>query len=367
MGKPEGLGQDTKAAEVAVEVAGRPSSWDEFTTLREVIVGDAQNARMPPVDRSMWLTCYPDLRESEVQGVRVGKFPRRVIEEANEDLAALVDTFQSLGVRTHQPVAANHERTISSPFWTTEGFYSYCPRDLTLVVGDVIIETPSAMRSRYFELAPLRPLLQQYADLGANWLSAPRPLLTDGLFLVDAEGYPELGETEPIFDAANVLRLGRDVFYQVSRSGNEAGYRWLKQTLATTADVRVHALRGLYENTHIDSTIALLRPGLVLLNPARVREIPELLRNWDVIWCPPPEAHPSVPNALSEEWISMNLLMVRPDLAIVDGRERALVRQLEQHGVEVMPHRLRHARALGGGFHCVTLDIRRDGGPVDYL
>ena len=59
--------------------------------------------------------------------------------------------------------------------------------------------------------------------------------------------------------------------------------------------------------------------------------------------------------------------MVRPDLAIVDADQPALLRALEARGVSVLPLRLRHARVLGGGFHCVTLDMVRAGGPEDYL
>jgi N-dimethylarginine dimethylaminohydrolase len=63
----------------------------------------------------------------------------------------------------------------------------------------------------------------------------------------------------------------------------------------------------------------------------------------------------------------MNLLMVRPDLAVVDANQTELVRLLESKGITVLPRRLRHSRVLGGGFHCVTLDTVRDGGPEDYL
>ena len=53
--------------------------------------------------------------------------------------------------------------------------------------------------------------------------------------------------------------------------------------------------------------------------------------------------------------------MVRPDLAVVDPVQVGLVRELERRKVNVLPLRLRHARTLGGGFHCVTLDVRRKG------
>jgi len=365
--------------QVATEQAAGPAtawrgpavhSWDEFTALREVVVGDASNAHLPAADVSVWLTCYPDLSRSDLAAVHSGTFPRQVIDESNEDLDVLIASLRGLGVTTHRMPGVDHAARIASPDWASEGFYSYCPRDLTLVLGPAIIEAPSAMRGRYFELLGLRPLFRRYLTEGALWLAAPRPRLDDSLYEWDDDGRPLLGETEPVFDAANILRLGRDLFYQVSRSGNEMGLRWLQSTLRLLGDFRIHPLRGVYGNTHIDSTISLLRPGLALLNPARIvpDAVPAPLRGWDIIWCPPPEPRPTfLPHPLSEEWISMNLLMVNPGLAIVDADHPELIGLLERNGVDVLPHRLRHSRVLGGGFHCVTLDIVRDGGFEDYL
>lgn len=104
-----------------------------------------------------------------------------------------------------------------------------------------------------------------------------------------------LGETEPVFDAANVLRAGRDLFYLVSGSGNELGARWLQTMLSALGDYRVHVIRGVYPHTHIDSTISLLREGLVLLNPARITDpsvLPEPLASWEHLRCPPMTATP---------------------------------------------------------------------------
>jgi glycine amidinotransferase len=346
-------------------------SWDEFTTLREVVVGDATHTRIPALtDISAWLNCYPKLTAAELAKIEVGSVPPHIIDEANEDLAELASALRDLGITVHQPLAPDHGAEFGSPDWRSTGLSSYCPRDLTLVIGSTIIETPSPMRARYFELFGLRPLLQQYMLDGANWLAAPRPRLPDELFLVDPDGLPGLGETEPVFDAANVLRLGRDIFYQVSRSGNELGLRWLESTVRLLGDIRVHPLREVYGYTHIDSTIALLRPGLALLNPGRIspETIPEPLRRWDVLWCPPLRPQPSpYAHTLSEAWIGMNLLMVDPEHAVVDRDQPELIAALEHHGIEVLPLRLRHAQVLGGGFHCVTLDIGRDGGPESYL
>jgi N-dimethylarginine dimethylaminohydrolase len=40
---------------------------------------------------------------------------------------------------------------------------------------------------------------------------------------------------------------------------------------------------------------------------------------------------------------------------------------LESKGLTVVPLKLRHSRMMGGGFHCVTLDIRRRGQLESYF
>ncbi len=358
---------------VVTAEATRPAvnSWDEFTQLREVIVGDVSNARLPRMtDVSAWLACYPTLTRAELERVAVGQFPAQVVEETREDLATLIDTLRQLGVVVRQPTAPDHSVRFNSPDWSSDGYLSYCPRDITMVLGSTIVETPSPMRARYFELfGGMRELFQEYMLRGASWLSAPKPRLADELFSLDEDGLPLLGEQEPVFDAANTLRVGRDVIYQVSRSGNEMGLRWLESTLKLFGDFRVHPVRDVYGYTHIDTTITLLRPGLVLLNPERLspETVPAPFRGWDILWSPTiRDILTVVQPPLSAPWLGMNLLMVSPEIGIVDADQVELIAAMEAKGITVIPRKLRHSRVLGGGFHCVTLDIVRDGGLEDY-
>ncbi|MCY9787130.1 hypothetical protein KIK06_24910 [Nocardiopsis sp. EMB25] len=346
-------------------------AFDEFSPLCEVVVGRIEGGQLPTIrDRSRWLNLYPD--QPTQAGTPAGRLDERVVAETAEDLDDLAQTLCGLGVRVHRPALVDHTVRFATPDWAADGFYSYCPRDLVLVAGTTLIETPSPMRARFFETRALAPLFQAKMRAGAAWISAPKPCLSDELYPLGPDGLPTLGEAEPAFEAANILRCGRDLFYLVSGSGNEQGRRWLETTLAALGqDFRVHALRGVYRGTHIDSTICLLRPGLVLLNPSRVcpETIPDLLRGWDVVWCPPMTGRPTPSGAfpLSSEWIGMNLLMAAPDLALVDSEQSALIRELERHRIQVAPVRLRHARTLGGGVHCTTLDLVRAAPCVDYF
>jgi glycine amidinotransferase len=54
------------------------------------------------------------------------------------------------------------------------------------------------------------------------------------------------------------------------------------------------------------------------------------------------------------------MLVVDPHTVIVDRHQADLIQILEQHKFTVIPLELRHSRTLGGGFHCVTLDLVRE-------
>jgi glycine amidinotransferase/scyllo-inosamine-4-phosphate amidinotransferase 1 len=290
-----------------------------------------------------------------------------VIEETEEDLNLLAIAFQNLGIKVKRPLPIDHRIEFSTMDWKTNGFYSYCPRDSILVVGDKIIETPMTMRSRFLEQFAFKDTLLEYFKEGGKWFSAPKPRLLDSAYSLNPTDI-SLNNFEPIFDAANVLKAGQDLFYLVSNTGNELGAKWLSSVLGN--DYNVNICRGIYNGIHIDSTIALLRPGLVLLNPSRIKEatIPDKLKKWDKIWCPDlVDSGFAGKRPLSSIWVGMNLFMINPHLAVVSSEQKKLIILLEQNKIDVIPLKLRHSRTLGGGFHCVTLDTKRNGILENYF
>jgi glycine amidinotransferase/scyllo-inosamine-4-phosphate amidinotransferase 1 len=223
------------------------------------------------------------------------------------------------------------------------------------------------LRSRYFETLPLKDIFKNYFKNGSRWISAPKPELLDLLYDRSDLGKPTLTEFEPAFDAANVIKCGKDIFYLVSNSGNKLGAQWLQSTLGKK--YKVHVMDNIYAYVHVDTTILPLAPGKVLLNPNRVTEnnLPDYFKNWDKIWASEMVSTPFVEDwAPASTWLGMNILSISEKLIAVESRQTNLINQLEKNGFDVMPVQMRHCRTFSGGPHCVTLDTVRDDVYGDY-
>lgn len=316
---------------------------NEWDTLKKVIVGIADDAKIPPLDKSLRLINYADKDDSFV--IPHGPYPQKVIDEANEDLETLVKFLESENVEVIRP------RVEEVP-----EYYNYCPRDTLFVYKDKAVAPPMALMSRRKEWLAYHARVESIHLLGS-------PQDNESLYNENCIGNPDilaLNNTEHCFDAANILKANDDLFYLISNTGNHKGAQVLQKLYP---DSKVHTIEGVYSYIHIDSTIALLREGLMLLNPSRVKSIEQLpkpLQSWDVIWAPEPVDighYPGYCNAST--WISVNLLSVNPNLVVLEEHQHNLRVQLEKHGIECAMLPMRHARTLGGCFHCVTTDLVR--------
>lgn len=334
------------------------SSCNEYDKLKTCIVGDATGARFPVLDEIF--NYNQEVTAWKETPLPQGDFPKHIIDEANEDLEELCHTLKVFGTRVVRPKDLDHAHVVKTHEWATDGMYNYCPRDVLLVIDDMVIEAPMTYRSRQMESNAYWKVKQNALKHDARWLAAPRPrLLTHENFVSDNNVV--LTEEEPIFDAANILRHNDDILYLVSNTGNRAGARWLKNILGSK--YKVHVLDNLYAYAHLDSTISILRDGLVMLNASRVdvTNCPSIFHGWEKIWVEDvvPQTFYQYPYA--SKWIAMNVLSLDSSTVIVDRNQKNLIRRLEQdYNYTVIPLELRHSRTLGGGFHCVTLDLFRD-------
>jgi len=300
-------------------------SYNEWDPLRSIVVGSAQNANWPSSDpvfaseseRSLW-------KETPVPS---GAVPQWIIDEAEAELDDLARKLQQLGVQVYRPASID--------FVQLGGMYNYCPRDRLLVAGSDIVDPAMLYPCRDMEVHAYLNIVASCA----RYLHMPR---NEGMVL----------------DAANVCRLNDTWLYLESVSGNFKAYQWLCDQFPT---INIELCK-FYQGVHIDSTIVPLREGLVLVNASRVNpgNLPQLFANWDVIYVDDVVEQSFYQYPYASKWIALNTLVVNPTTVIVDQDQLTLIHRVEKYGITVIPHKLSHSRTLGGGFHCVTLDLWRE-------
>jgi len=369
------------AAETAPTVV---ESWTEWDPLAHVIVGRADGCHIPPPEPALDAKVPED---SDMRG-QWGMRPQESIDRANELLDRFADQLRARGIRVDRPTPIDFSQPVTTPdFHTDSQFGCMPPRDVLLTVGHEILEATMSYRCRWFEYLCYRPLLQRYFDEDPRFRheTAPKPRLTDADYRADylsekigvakrlewtAEKFFVTTEEEPLFDAADVLRFGRDLVVQHGFTTNLKGIEWLRRHFP---DHRVHTVNfpGDPYPIHIDATFTPLRPGLIMNNPER--RLPDeqramfLANGWEIVDAARP-AHNTPPSlCYSSVWLSMNVLVLDPKTVCVEASEVHQADQLDRLGFEVVPVELRDAYAFGGGLHCCTADVRRIGTCEDYF
>merc|ERR1712166_238829 len=202
-------------------------------------------------------------------------------------------------------------------------------------------------RDRFFEYIPYRSLVQKYWRGGARWTTAPKVVGSDALYYSEKqividhpkitgvfrsrwlhthlpEEYPDwvskmhddnafiTTEHEPIFDAADFTRFGRDIFGNRGFYTNKSGIEWMRTHLT---DYRVHELnfKDAYP-IHMDATFVPIRPGLVVASPERLPKDASIFEqnDWTIAHATPPQAE------CVTRWFHINVLMLDEKRVLVN-------------------------------------------------
>jgi glycine amidinotransferase len=123
---------------------------------------------------------------------------------------------------------------------------------------------------------------------------------------------------------------------------------------------------------HIDASFVPVRPGLVITNTKRIpltKELVELckLNDWELVECAKPAHTQPPPLSFCSIWLSMNVLVLDPKTVCVEEAEKEQMEQFDKLGFEVIPVPFWDVSAFGGGLHCATADVYREGTLQDYF
>jgi glycine amidinotransferase len=364
------------------------NSWNEWDPLKHVIVGRADHGCIPVSEPAIE---YHFPEEGGIQG-KSGTWPDELIHRANAELDNLANLMRKRGIRVDRPTPIDFSQSVITPDFSHPSQIGCMPaRDVLLTVGNEILEATMSYRARWFEYLAYRPLLQQYFDEDPNFRfsAAPKPRLSTasykpgyfqhsniadfGQIISKADNLDYVTtEAEPLFDAADATRCGKDIFIQHGFTTNEKGINWLRRHFPSH---RIHKVnfRKDPDPVHIDCSLVPLRPGLVLGNPNRpiVMEPGKqdyFERNgWQVVMAARPAHEKPQPLCYYSIWLSMNFLTLDPKTVIVEETEVFQNEQLDKLGFEVIPIPFRNAYPFGGSIHCATADVYREGSLEDYF
>ncbi len=374
------------------------NAWNEWDPLKLVIMGRPEGTNIPAPEPCWWY----DLPEGGYPLGSWGPFPQEMVDAANAQMNEFQKRIEKRGAKvervTIEPFMTS-KNPVSTPDWTQLNNHGVNNvRDVTLVHGNMVIESTTCRRSRWYEYLNLRPFWEKYfkEDPEMVWMSAPKPRLTDKSYVKNYYYYYEnvwsheeklakarksefqLTEHEPLWDAADAMRFGKDVFHQISAVTNKAGFDWLKRQYAALG-LRMHPVT--FDNYlhpwHIDVNLAPLHPGKCMYNPdwpPITEQFWELFKknDWELIPAVKPEAiHKHHCYLICEygqtSWISMNTFSFDPKTIFVEAHEKAYCEQLDKLGMEVEAINYDKVIPFGGALHCTTLDINRVGGCEDYF
>lgn len=355
------------------------NSHNEWDPLEEVIIGSLDGAMFPAWNTINVATAPPGewVAAEERVGGGGSPYPPAMVEAARRELAEFIHILEMEGVRVRRLDQADFAAPFGTPEWqVSSGFCAANPRDPFIIIGNEILETPMADRSRYFEAWAYRSLFKEYFKAGARWTAAPKPQLLDALYdqhyTVPGPEEPirfVINEFEPVFDAADFVRCGRDIFCQTSNVTNHFGIAWMQRHLGD--GYRVHTLQSRCpEAIHIDTTFMPLAPGKVLVNPEYldIKSLPPILKSWELLVMPTPL--PQIkgdPLRLVSDWAGVNVLMLDEERVVVEKNQEPLIKCLKEWGFKPIPCSFEAYYPFLGSFHCATLDIRRRGELQSYF
>ena len=360
------------------------NSWNDFDPLKHIIVGVADHSCIPPEEPASSEKVPLDSAMRGMWGPR----PLETVEAANVQLNYLAKVLEDRGVKVDRPTPLQWNAPVITPDFRTDSMMTCMPpRDCLLTIGPEIIMAAMSFRCRFWEYLAFHDLLNGYfnEDPEFIWSQAPRPRLSDKSYQhnyfdekvsleerLERTANKEFSTTEHeiLFDAADVLRIGKDLFIQHGLTTNRKAMEWFKRRYP---ELRVHAVNfpGDPYPIHIDATFVPLRPGLIINNPHR--RLPEEQRkifeanDWQIVDAAMPAHDEPPPLCYSSVWLSMNCLVVDHKTVIAEASEVNQLEQMDKLGMNVIPVPFRDAYAFGGALHCATADVYREGGCEDHF
>lgn len=388
------------------------NSWDEFQPLQEVLVGSVYDSGF-----------FDGVKNSTIRSAL-----KKIIDETNEDLEFFKQCMSSHGIKVYQASPQElgykssildyvneqgelgYKRNVGGSFYSTGVSASLIPnpplqpRDDSIVMGNKILVTdPSTYAIKAFLPKFEEWFGKENIDTSVktdnvqfprseknlrNYLERNRIPITEQT-LAEARMKETLGG----FCSPTLTRIGKTCLVDT----------WQVPTVIEDfLSVRCPEFnyKKITIGGHNDGIFSVLKPG-VLVASRELEPYKDIFKDWKIIWFDDPnwsnvrhwldlraknrgkwwvpgeeendeftffvEKFLSNWTGYAEETIfDVNCLVVDDQHVVVNSSNPYLINSLKENNIEAIVCPLRHSFFWDGGWHCLTLDIKRKGGQVDY-
>jgi hypothetical protein len=363
-------------APIQKENSQKISSYDSWTRLEEVWLGD----------------CYPaqfyDHLAPEVRDCFY-----KITEITQEDLTVIQRKLESFDITVRRPKYTSVDQYLISHFGDSLEKPLITPRDHFIVSGNNLYGSshPGNIQSGSPMWETIEVYKNSYEHGEIDWIDAKHCYIS----------------------GANVVRVGRDMYfdiYQSDQSLTQHSYNDRLQFFRENIGPRFskYRLNVMDNGGHTDGCFAVLKPGLLLASKY-YDNYPLTFPGWELIQLTKPnyitdikkiklkphnmphhngkwwkfDESSMVSNSFNqyiidhaltwvgnytETYFDLNCLVLdENNVMMMDGNHNLFEYLLKNHGINVHPVPFRTRTFWDGGLHCLTLDIRRQGGFSDYF
>lgn len=388
------------------------NSWDEFQPLEEVILGSVYNSSF----------------FNDVKNIKIRDALKKIIDETQEDLEYFKQTMTSHNIKVYQASTREmgyndsimdyvnengqlgYKKNVGGSFYTTGVSASLIPnpplqpRDDSIVMGNKIVVTDP----NTYAIKALLPKLKEWfgkenidTSMKDENVQLPRSNKNLKNFLqrnhieITEENLERARETETLggFCSPTLTRIGTTCLVDT----------WQVPTVVDDflfKKVPEFKYKKITIGGHNDSIFSVIRPGLVVAT-RELEPYKDIFNGWDIIWFDDPNwGHVRhwldlraknrgkwwVPGeeqndeftffvekflnnwtGMAEETIfDVNCLVLDDRHVVVNTDNPYLLDNFKKHKIEPVICPLRHSFFWDGGWHCLTLDVKRRGGQIDY-
>lgn len=360
------------------------NSNTSFGKLREVVVGRELNLTKRLSDVTFRQFYREALGEKIYESGNWGDefdyyVSMELIEQRNKELDGLSNQLTDLSINVRRPDKLNKIITFKTPHFKSELSSASNVRDITLVYGNKIIETPTFVRNRYFENTLLYKVFSEAYDggRGGQWIRCPHTEVVEDTIDMghwgETRDYTNFDRNKYVMaiDGAQFLRIGRDVIVNINSYNQWLGFEWVKSFFHKTTFHVLHVA-----DNHIDGVLICLKPGVFLVNPiySNIKDImPAKFKSWTYLF-PQDIARPVNTTGMtdidiqlaSSRGLDINVLSIDENTVLVNKNAHGVKDMLDKSGFSVIESTLNHGEIFAGGIHCSTLDLVREDEYIYY-